>query len=451
MSEPTSTPPVTPPAPEPAPTAPVDPTPTPTPAPPAAPLPDIPPATEPQPPAGLPDHLKGLTRDGMAASILGQSGLFSSTGDVQGVQMPGQPAQSQPQPQEPTAQPQPQPQESQEPTPSAEPQEPASPDDIPEDPPGEKPSARSRHAWAQLRSMVKEREAELEQIQKDLEERDRRLAAMAEEVKNKEEAAKDLEERLGRTNLSQSPRFQEKYNAQFHKLADRVQRTLTQYGGVNEEQARAVADRVMTATPKEIAELSKKLDPAIAGAIVTASADAQALWTERQQELDNWRESTTADAQQLAQRDAVASTKARREMADNAIKQALEFGVDLYNTENADIAEFAQEATEQFQGFAQSATHEELMQLAALGNALPAYMEVMNVQQERINQLEELVKSHGYALNIPGETSAPAPPAPAPQDTGATLFEGSKDPVKTAEGALGQMLGEMRQQLGVRL
>jgi len=215
--------------------------------------------------------------------------------------------------------------------------------------------------------------------------------------------------------------------------------TLVTYGGIEKKEAQDLAHQIVAASPTEVAKFVKTLDPSVAGAIVSLSSDVQSVVEKREQELETWRESLAASSHDEARRNMVAEVKERRSMADIAISKALETGIAVYDIENPATAELANKAVEEFHGFAQSATAEDLMGLAAMGHALPVYQNLVKEQFSRIQELERIVGDHGYVSRLP--TQAAVAPAPAPRQGGLpSHLSGITDPDKFAEAASADLM-----------
>lgn len=301
--------------------------------------------------------------------------------------------------------------------------------------------------WAALRARAKEAEAKAAEVEAKVkayeEEKARIQSEFAEKFKAEQEKAQQLEEQIGRVSLENSPKFREKYATEFGSLVNKTANTLARYAGVEKEAALEQARQLLTAEPAEIVALTKKLDPSVAGAIVALSADAQALFERRQMELDAWKETQAANAHDEARESMVATVTQRREMADAAITAALEAGVSLYDASNPDLAEQALKITEEFRGFAQSATPDDLMKLAALGHAMPAYLDSLQWYANRVTELEGTLRSRGYAGAIPAGPHTPPPPSQGPV---APEVGQIQDPDQFAKAAMAGIVGHARAQ-----
>lgn len=306
--------------------------------------------------------------------------------------------------------------------------------DLPPDPKADK----ANHRWAELRARVKEAEAKIAEYEGKAksagEELTRAQTEFAEKLAAEQAKVAQLEESLGRISLENSPKFKERYDADFQAIVKKTANTLTRYGGVDEDKAVARAQRILRASPEEIVELVKELPSSVAGAVITHSSEAQALMERRQLELDTWRESQAAAAHDEARESMVAKVTQRRDMANAAIQEAINSGVSIYDVSHPQLAERAQELTKEFMGFAQAATPDDLMRLAAMGHAMPAYLDTIQWYARKVEDLEANLRSRAYAGAVPagGFTPSEAPPRSPVEDI--------QDPMAFAKAAVSGIL-----------
>ncbi len=400
------------------------------------------PPASPTPPTPVPQVDRNLTQEGLSHQVAASSGMFNPDGSLKippefAAPVPvapqaAPPALEAPHPLARGLVPEPAPAPEPEPAP-----EPGSSEPAVEAPPKE------RHAWATLRSKAKEAEAKLEQVQAEFEQQKPKINELMTEIEERDRKIKELEDNLGRTNLEATPAFREKYTRQQQALVTRTAKALEIYAGLSAEDAKATAQDVLSSDPRSVARKVKDLDPSIAGLVLTASAEAVALTEQRQQELQEWRDTMAATVQDEARRNMVVEVKERRAMADAAIAKIAEAGVELYRTEDPSLVELSTKAIESFRGFAQSATADQLMELAAAGNVLPHYQEALQWYVNKVEALEKTLKDRGYAERRPGfEPSPPPPPPPQPMPRPG---EPGSDPLKFAEELANQTLAGMRQ------
>lgn len=177
---------------------------------------------------------------------------------------------------------------------------------IPQDIPSQDPKA--RHAFAQLRHKNSELVKKVESLQQEAaglrqelekykavspEQNPDSLRRILEEKQQLEQRVKELEDQLGRYDLSASREFKLKYEVPLQNLTAKAKSLLVKFG-VPEDQAAEQIDEVISLSMLERAEALQSLPVAVQGALLNILEDIDSLRLERDTALQNWRETKLA-------------------------------------------------------------------------------------------------------------------------------------------------------------
>lgn len=332
---------------------------------------------------------------------------------------------------------------------------------LPEPPPGqtEPPAAevpltdpKAAHAWAGLRTRVKEAETKVSQFQKDAETaqeeaRQRatdqaKLAAELEEAKKREQA---LVEKLGRLSLSESPEFQRKYDLRLAEVKTKLGKALVKFTGAEDNEAAQTVMRILSADPKDLTEMLSGFNPSVAGLILNITSEAAAIDEAKRLELDNWRQTGAAAASIDARKTVVEQAANRRKLSEAAVEAAKAYGNPVFTSDDPSVKEAAEALVNEFHGFVQSATEDQLIMAAAEGYSAPYLYEALNRQQQEIAELREQLSGRTRASMPPLFPSAgmPLPPAAAPAPGNVTAATPPDSPREYALGAAAEALRQL--------
>lgn len=323
-------------------------------------------------------------------------------------------------------------------------------DAIPETPPGDtSPGSEDKavYSWARLRTEAKtfqreaqaaKQEAEAARLEaKTARETQAQVAAELEQQKLREQ---ELVEKLGRLSLAESPEFQQKYDLRFAEVKTKLGKALVKYAGVSEEDADANAAGLLAADPHKLPDMLSDLNPSVAGMVLTMTSEAAAIDEAKRLELANWRQTGAASSVESARRSAADAAESHRRMSDAAIEAARAFGNPVYASTDPAVKEVADEIANEFHGFVQTATEEQLIRAAAEGYAAPYLYEALNQQQAEIRELRDQLAGRTRAANPPlfpssGYTPPPAPPSTPPNVVAATKPDSAQDYAKASAAA----------------
>lgn len=209
-------------------------------------------------------------------------------------------------------------------TPPANPNEPPKPAEQtkPIDEPKFK-DPKQAHAFATLRHENTELRKELDALKAKPavapEEVEQRVSAKVAEIESAyKEQIEELEDRIGKVDLAESPAFKAKHDSVIAGTANRIVGMLMK-GGVSKEDAEGLfKDLLKKGTVERSAQL-QELVPALAGPVVNLMDDLDTMRQKRTAELQNWRESRAASKEEESR---IGKTKAF-EVAETLVAQTV--------------------------------------------------------------------------------------------------------------------------------
>ena len=308
---------------------------------------------------------------------------------------------------------------------------------------------KAHHRWAELRTLAKQyqqeadtRKREAEQAREEARKATEAQARLATEIEERRQREDDLVERIGKLSLAESPEFQSKYGLRVEEIKTRMAQALVKFAGVQEQDAKASADRILAANPSDLPDMLSDLAPTVAGTVMAYVNNAAAIMEERDQELANWRSTGAAAQHEEARRSVAERTAERRAWADQAVEAAAAYGSPVYGATDPEAREEAGRISEAFKGFAQTATEEQLIRAAAEGFAAVKVYGLVESLSAEVNELRTQLAGRVRAGNPPVFPTAgspvPTPPPPPPANVvAASPTDSAKDFASSAaRGAL---------------
>lgn len=312
----------------------------------------------------------------------------------------------------------------------AQPQDPlASAPALPDIPPDTSPQApqgmsdQQNHAWAGMRAQVGQyrRLAEeyrskyngvVDAAKKYQDER----AAFGEQLNQRDARIKELEDEIGRTDLSRSPEFREKYDAPLAALRDKVAAVFEAHG-VRPDAARQRAEQVMVAGQDELPQLIAELPTHAQGQVMVIAEDADRLWTARDGALADWRASAEGLAAVAQRGSAIITAQHVAQMADKAIATAKGLPADklapAFQVTDPQFVAGRDEQERLFRNWVQQAPEEQKYVAMFEGFMAPKTYEMLQQTWLENQRLKEMLYQRGR-FGTPPVSPAYAPPAPPP-------------------------------------
>lgn len=143
-------------------------------------------------------------------------------------------------------------------------------------------------------------------------------ASFTDQLNQKDERIRQLEDDLGRMDLEKSPAFRERFDTPLEKLCGEIAGVLQQ-NGVGQDESFAQAEAVMTARPEDLGRLLGTLPTMSQGEILVHVRDAQKLLADRDRELTDWRNSQIGQEAVATRQSAIETAQRVAAMADSAV------------------------------------------------------------------------------------------------------------------------------------
>ena len=187
-------------------------------------------------------------------------------------------------------------------------------------------SPQQHHAWAAMRAQVSQNRrlaADYRTKYNEVVEAAKAFQAekgdYANQIAERERRIHELEDELGRSDLSKSPEFRSKYDAPLNAIRDEVARTL-QDNGVAPERAGEMAEQILMSDVKDVPGLVSELPAHAQGMVMIRAEDAERLWSARAAALEDWRNSAEGLAAVEARGRAIVDSAHATQMAERAIE-----------------------------------------------------------------------------------------------------------------------------------
>ena len=281
------------------------------------------------------------------------------------------------------------------------------------------------HAFAASRAEARSYRKLAEQFREQLEAERAKAAGgsekeaqLAREINEWQQKYAGLEDRLGKLDLSQSREFREKYDAPLSAIHDEISKVLVA-NGVQQADAAAKAEEIMLAD--DPTELIGGLMPTAQGMVMYKLKDAQALWTQRNQALEEWR-STQKGLEEVSVRDNfVASAQRRADLADRAFERLAKIAPTV-QWSDPEYLPRRDEAIARAKAWYQQAPDDQVAAAAMEGFMAPfAYEEIQKLTQQ-VNDLKSQIAGRTRMSSPPVapyyKSVAPVPPPVPPPRPG---------------------------------
>ena len=284
-------------------------------------------------------------------------------------------------------------------------------------------SDQQNHAFADLRAKMHQsrRMAEefrdqfnglVEQTKGFLDEK----AAFADQLNKKDEENRQLQEDLGKLELSRSPAFKEKYDTPLEKVCTDIASALQQ-NGVPQDESFDRAAAIMAADQNQLGELIGNLPTMAQGEVLVHTREAQRLFGERDAELNEWRTSQIGAEAVATRQDAIAVAQRTAALADQAIGILRGLSPDgglppAYAVTDADLAKQRDDREAGFKDWLARAPEDVRMSAMLEGYMAPKTYEMLRQTMIENVQLKRLLMSRGSLARPPAAPTHVAPVAP---------------------------------------
>ncbi|MCF0233153.1 MAG: hypothetical protein HUJ63_13085 [Enterococcus sp.] len=305
------------------------------------------------------------------------------------------------------------------------------------------------HAWAALRAqssanrrLAEEYRAKYNAVVGDAAKMGTERKEYADQLAQRDARIKELENEIGRTDLSRAPEFRERYDAPIAALRDKVDGILAA-NGYSAEQASELADRILTTAPGEVPKMIENLPTHVQGMIMIHAQDADRLWAERDGALENWKSSADGLAAVATRNSAVIDAQRAARLADEAILRVRSMSpaagqVPAFQVvDPAFVAE--REAKEnQFRAWFAQAPEDQKCAAMFEGFIAPMTYKMLEHTWRENQQLKRLLYARGRVASppiAPSPAYVPATPPAPPPATPTVATAGYSDATPQADAA----------------
>lgn len=317
---------------------------------------------------------------------------------------------------------------------------PPPPAQLPPDTPVEAPpeiehNDRAKSAWEILRNRERESRHLAESLKSQLEQTSRQAGAVAEErarfadeLKSRDDRIHELEDELGKLSLEHKPEFRHQYDEPMEKVAQAFRDALMDAAEIDDEDNLAeTAKKLLSMNDSEFNRMVAQLPATAQGSLWDKRREYIGIATARNNAISEWRTAQVGVAATDAQRQVIQNTERRRTLAEQAI--------DFTNTQlpqdkrpsvlsETTYKDDVDSANQQFRGFMQVASDDELARVAYQGFLVPVMQRQVAFLAEALGKWRDAyyaIRGAGAppALPMRVQTQAPyEPPAPvAPKVT----------------------------------
>ena len=305
--------------------------------------------------------------------------------------------------------------------------------------------AAARAEAKKYRQMAEEFKAQVEKVRADYESYAQRESALAEKLTAEQNRAHDLEEKIGKMDLEQSPAFKAKYDAPISAIREEIAKTLVA-NGYQQTQADELSKQVVLAeNAAAVAALPgvSELPSTVQGMLMYKFNESDGLWAQRNQALSEWRATQQGLQQTTVREDAVVSAQHRAELAATGLDRISKV-VPQFIWNDPEFVKLRDTEVEKVKAWYGQAGEDQLAAAAVEGALVApfAYRLVEGLGQ-KIVELQGVIDARnqlGSPRTVPYYHGAPPPPPPPKPDNGGEgkswqPVEAGTDPLAAA-GAL---------------
>lgn len=284
--------------------------------------------------------------------------------------------------------------------------------------------AASRAQVKQFRDLAEQYRHETEAMRQKYDEYMKRENAIAEKLTAEQKRSHDLEEEVGKLDLSRSPSFRQKFDVPLQGKRDEIASILRD-NGMSDQDAASLSEEIMVADASQVSGLVSNLPTIAQGMIMVRHNEASGLWSERAQALDDWRTTQSGLTEVSAREGAVVNAQRRAELANTAFERIK--GVATMAWDDPEYVAQRNEAVEKAKAWYQNAPDDQIAAAAMEGALAPfAYRRVSELEQQVV-QLQQQLEA---AMRVRNPTVAPyfrsvpvvqPPPQKAPQQPLGTI------------------------------
>lgn len=403
-----------------------------------------------------PDNPTGGNLRSMIASTIMDNARRAAEAQAQPPEQPTQPVQPPSQPPEQPAQPA-QPVE-QPPAPPAQPPEvstdsvaqldigsmfktpttdaPPPPPPLPPDSPVQAPpeienNEKAKSAWEILRNRERESRHRAEALQAQLEAVTKQAGTVADErarfaaeLQGRDDKIHELEEKLGKADLASSPEFRRQYDEKMDAASSSFSDALRDAAEIDDEAVLAdTVKKLLATSDADFTRMVSKLPATAQGSLWDKRREYRGIATARENAIAEWRTAQAGVAKADEQRQVVENAERRRALAEQAIDftnakidprhRPTVLSEDIYKPD-------VESANQQFRGFMQVASDDEIARVAYQGFLVPVMQRQVALLAEAVGKWRDAyyaIRGAGappaLPIRVQSEQRPAAPAAPA--------------------------------------
>jgi len=288
------------------------------------------------------------------------------------------------------------------------------PENDPEMPPEVKRGdVKAKNAWSQTKAekkMLKEKVRELEA----------KLAERSEQAKPPEmqkllelqTQVEQYEQRLGQLDLTQTRNFKTRFEIPMERTAARAVAIL-QKSGFTPDEAKELSTRMMTATAQELQQMVSDQPVPVQGALYNLVGEFEQLSKDRQEAIDNWRQTKQAMEYESTVDQEISLAKNIEQDTSTAVQAAIQAGNWMYSSTNGKTPEWdqaVQARVETVKGLLRTATQADLVKYVVEGITARPLRELLIKEKQRADQMAgELQRRQQLRQPVGGGAPAAAP------------------------------------------
>lgn len=280
------------------------------------------------------------------------------------------------------------------------------------------------HAWAAIRaqSNANRRQAEefrgkynqlVESTKKFQEER----TTFGEQLNAKDKRITELEDEIGRMDLTRSPAFQQKYDAPIQGLCTEIAQTL-EANGRSKEDAYGLAREILSSDRAQVPDLISQLPTHVQGVIMVKAEQADQLFAARDSALADWRSSAEGLAAVKERGDSLVAAQHSDKMAEAALdiirRMPASSKPPAYQVVDPAFAADRDAQEHKFRSWVQQAPEEQKYAAMLEGFMAPKTYEMLEHVMRENQQLRQILASRGRLASPPVSPSPGYVPPPAP-------------------------------------
>lgn len=320
---------------------------------------------------------------------------------------------------------------------------PPPPAQLPPDTPVEAPpeiehNERAKSAWEILRNRERESRHLAESLKTQLEQTSRQAGAVAEErarfadeLKSRDDRIHELEDELGKLSLEHKPEFRHQYDEPMENVAQSFRDALKDAAEIDDEDELAeTAKKLLSMNDSEFNRMVAQLPATAQGSLWDKRREYIGIATARNNAISEWRTAQAGVAATDAQRQVIQNTERRRTLAEQAI--------DFTNTQlpqdkrpsvlsETTYKDDVDSANQQFRGFMQVASDDELARVAYQGFLVPVMQRQVAFLAEALGKWRDAyyaIRGAGAPPALPMRVQTQAPYEP-PASVAPKVMEGS--------------------------